>query len=97
MTVYAVGIVKIKDREEYDIYDAQFLDNIPRYDGKILAAEYNANSVIGEWGCDRIVIVEFPDKIAFAEWTKSDEYRSVVQHRDKGADVSVILAEGVKT
>ncbi|GJL95686.1 MAG: hypothetical protein DHS20C05_20910 [Hyphococcus sp.] len=95
MTVYAIATIKIKDRAEYDKYDAQFMGVFEKFKGKLLAADFSAKTVQGEWNGDRAVIMQFPDKRAFLEWAMSEEYQTIAKHRDAGADVTVVLANGL--
>ncbi len=94
MTVYAVGQIKIKDRDEYEIYSSQFMGVFEKFKGKILSADFSAKAVQGNWDGDRLVLLEFPDKRAFLEWAMSEEYQAIAKHRDAGAEVTLILANG---
>jgi uncharacterized protein (DUF1330 family) len=42
-----------------------------------------------------VVLIEFPDKAAAKAWYDSPAYQDAKQHRMKGADYRVILAEGL--
>ena len=42
-----------------------------------------------------VVLIEFPDKAAARSWYDSPAYQEAKQHRLKGADYRVILAEGL--
>ena len=96
MTIYAVGHIKIKDREEYDKYASQFMGVFEKFKGKVLSADFSAKAVMGEWDGDRLLIMEFPDKRAFLEWATSEEYQAIAKHRDAGADVTVVLANAIE-
>ncbi len=96
MSVYAVGHIKIKDRTEYDKYASQFMSVFEKFKGEILCADFDARAVMGEWDGDRLLITKFPDKRAFLEWATSDEYQAIAKHRDAGADVTVVLANGIE-
>ena len=96
MTVYAVGHIKIKNRDEYDKYASQFMGVFEKFKGKMLAADFDAKAVMGEWTADRLVLMEFPDKRAFLEWVTSEEYQAIAKHRDAGADVMTVLANGIE-
>ncbi len=96
MTVYAVGQIKIKNAEEYDLYASKFLDVLNKFKGKLLAADFKAKAFEGEWHGDRFVIVEFPDKRAFLEWSTSDAYQAIAKHRIAGADATIILVNGIE-
>ncbi|MEM8771688.1 MAG: DUF1330 domain-containing protein [Pseudomonadota bacterium] len=97
MTVYAVGNIKIKDRDEYQKYSDQFMDVFAKFKGKLLATDFNAKAVMGEWDADRLVLMSFPDKAAFVEWATSPEYLAIAKHRDAGAEVTTVLAEGIES
>ncbi len=97
MTVYAVGHIKIKNREEYEKYSDRFMDVFSKFKGKLLAADFNAKAVMGEWDGDRLVIVEFPNAADFKEWATSPEYLEIAKHRIAGAEVTTILANGIET
>ena len=96
MTIYAVGNIKIKDRDEYEKYASQFMGVFEKFKGKVLAGDYNAKAAMGEWDADRLVILEFPDKGAFIEWATSEEYQAIAKHRDAGADVTMVLANALE-
>ncbi|MBT8471071.1 MAG: DUF1330 domain-containing protein [Marinicaulis sp.] len=96
MTVYAVGNIKIKNREEYNKYSDQFMGVFEKFKGKLLSADFDARAVQGEWDGDRLVLMEFPDKRAFLEWATSEDYQAIAKHRDAGADVTVVLANALE-
>lgn len=95
MTVYAVATIKIKHRAEYDKYSDRFMDVFSKFKGKLLAADFGAKAVMGEWNGDRLVIVEFPNASDFKDWATSPEYLEIAKHRIAGADVSTVLAEAL--
>ncbi len=96
MSVYFVGHVKIKDRAAYDRYAEGFPRVFSKFKGTLLAADFEAEVMSGEWDADRLVIMSFPDKPSLMEWLTSDEYREIGVHRDEGADVTAILAKGLE-
>ena len=96
MTIYAIGNIKIKNRDEYEKYSSQFMGVFEKFKGKLLAADFDAKAVQGNWDGNRLVIMEFPDKRAFLEWATSDEYKAIAKHRDAGADVTVVLVNGIE-
>lgn len=95
MTVYAVVNIHIKNRDEYDKYSARFMDVFSKFKGKLLAADFNAKAVLGEWNGDRLVIAEFPNAAEFKAWATSPEYLEIAKHRIAGADVTTVLAEAI--
>ena len=96
MTIYAVVQVKINNREAYDRYSDGFMDVFEKFEGTILAADFEPKVVEGEWDKDRIVLMSFPSEKAFMAWVSSDEYREIVKHRIEGADITALLAKGIE-
>ena len=96
MTIYAVIQVKIKDREAYDRYSAGFMDVFEKFEGTLLAADFDPKVIEGDWDKDRIVLMSFPNRKSFMAWVLSDEYREIVKHRIEGADITALLAKGIE-
>ena len=96
MTVYFVAQVKIKNREAYDRYSDAFMGVFQKFKGTILAADFNAKAIGGEWDKDRLVVMSFPDEASLMEWLTSPEYQEIAVHRDEGADVLGVMAQGIE-
>ena len=96
MTVYFVGHIKIKNREAYDRYSAAFPAIFAKFKGKVLAADFDAMPLVGDWDADRMVILSFPSKPDLMAWLTSPEYQEIGADRDEGADVTAILANGLE-
>ncbi len=97
MTVYFVGQVKIKNREAYDRYANAFMGVFEKFKGTMLAADFDAKMLGGEWDKDRLVIMSFPTKADLMEWITSPEYQKIGIDRDEGADVIGVLAQGIES
>ena len=83
--------------ESIDDVPPEILADFEKFKGKVLAGDYNAKAVMGEWDADRLVILDFPDKGAFIEWATSEEYQAIAKHRDAGADITMVLANGFES
>lgn len=66
MSVYIIAQLKFTRRELYDRYQSRFMDVFRKSRGKLLVAD--AHPVEGEWPRDKVVIMEFPDAAAAAEF-----------------------------
>ena len=95
MTVYAVALLNIHDRERYGAYEAGFMEVFTKYQGTMLAVDEAPVTIEGEWPHTRTVIVEFPDKSAFDAWYKSDAYQALLQHRLAASVGSLALVAGL--
>lgn len=91
MSVYAVALLNIDDREVYARYEAGFMDIFDRYGGRLLAVEEAPDVKEGEWPYTRTVLIEFPDAAAFDAWYDSEEYQSLAEHRFASSRGSVAV------
>ncbi|MHA7653385.1 DUF1330 domain-containing protein [Mycobacterium sp. ML4] len=96
MTVYAIAQLKFTDRAAYDRYQARFMDVFRRYAGTVLAADESPEVVEGEWDREKVVLMSFPDVIAFRNWAQSPEYQEISKDRRAGADSVVLLVTGLQ-
>ena len=95
MTVYVIVQLKMIDRAAYDRYQARFFDVFKKFNGRLLSADENPAVVEGEWACDKVVLMSFPDQAAFSAWANSPEYLEISRDRKAGATAVVLLAKGL--
>ncbi len=95
MSVYLTVQVTIKDRAAYDRYAEAFGPIFAKFDGKILAADFEPKVLSGDWNKDRLVILSFPDEPSLMAWLTSNEYKAISADRDAGADTIALLAKGM--
>ncbi|MFF4406145.1 DUF1330 domain-containing protein [Streptomyces sp. NPDC001262] len=94
MTVYAIAQISIHDRPRYERYVSRFMPVLAQYGGRLLAADERVEVVEGEWNRDKVIVVAFPDRDAFARWADSPEYREIAEDRHAGTDGVVLLVNG---
>jgi uncharacterized protein (DUF1330 family) len=97
VTVYLVGQLKIKDRAAYDRYAAAFAGVFAKFNGRLLAADFGAKALEGEWDKDRAVLISFPDEASLMAWINSPDYREIAKDRIAGADALVLLVRGLES
>ncbi|MEU6584019.1 DUF1330 domain-containing protein [Nocardia sp. NPDC046763] len=95
MAVYTLAQFTITDRESYGRYQARFMDVLRRFEGRLLAADEHPHVEEGEWGYDKVVLLEFPDAAAFRLWADSRDYRDIAVDRKAGSYGPVLLVRGV--
>src|SRR5689334_22394333 len=95
MTVFVVAQLSIHDRGAYERYAAHFMPVLDRYGGRLLAAQDGPEVLEGEWGYDRVVLLEFPDKATFERWWQSPEYQEIAKVRIAGAAGAILLVKGL--
>ncbi|MFG1794782.1 DUF1330 domain-containing protein [Nocardia sp. NPDC049149] len=95
MTVYVIAQLKFTDRAAYDRYQAAFIDVFARYSGTLLAADESPQVYEGATDREKVVLMSFPDEIAFRAWAESPEYLEISKDRHAGADTVTLLVKGL--
>ncbi len=96
MTVYIIAQLKFTRRELYDRYQSRFADVFRKFKGKVLVADEHPVVTEGNWGRDKVVILEFPDDAAAQEFQTSPEYQEIAVDRKAGADAIVLTVRGLR-
>lgn len=95
MTVYAIVLVNITDREGFERYGQGYMDVWSKYDGQILAADENPTVIEGDWPYSRTVLLSFPSADALNLWYRSPEYQVLVQHRFQSSTSRLAVLRGL--
>ena len=95
MSVYAVALIHIHDRDGYRNYEQGFMDIFSRYQGKLLAVDESPTVMEGEWPWTRTVLLEFPDQAKLRAWYESDEYQALARHRFGASEACVAVIVGI--
>ena len=95
MTVYAIALLSIQDREEYARYEAGFMDIFARHEGRLLSVDEAPAVLEGEWPHTRTVLLEFPSAEALDAWYRSDDYQTLAQHRFIASTGSIVRIQGL--
>ena len=94
MNVYVIAQISITDREAYNRYQSRFLDVFRQFKGRLLAADENAEVFEGKWTRDKVILMSFPDKESFEEWTFSPAYQEIAKDKKMGSEGVVLLVKG---
>ena len=94
MTVYTIAQLKFTDIAAYRRYQKAFPAVFAKFDAKVLAADEAPRVLEGEWPCDKVVILAFPDEAEAQRFGQSPEYREIARDRIAGADAVVLLVKG---
>ncbi len=95
MTVFAIAQLTIHDRTAYDRYQARFMEVFRNHRGRLLAADEQPRTIEGTWPYQKLVLMSFPDEVAFHDWAESAEYQRIAQDRMAGAQAVVLLVQGL--
>jgi len=96
MSVYVIAQLKFTRRELYDRYQSRFADAFRKFKGRVLVADEHPVVQEGDWGRDKVVILEFPDDAAAQEFQTSPEYQEIAIDRKAGADAIVLTVRGLR-
>ena len=95
MSVYLVAQLTFTDRATYARYQSRFMAVLGQFRGTLLAADEHPEVLEGSWPLDKIVLLTFPDREAFQEWSGSPAYQEILKDRKAGAHATVLLVRGV--
>lgn len=96
MTVYAIAQLTFTNRAAYDRYQARFMEVFAGFEGTLLAADESPLLIEGTGGCDKVVLMSFPDEAEFRRWSESEEYQRISVDRRAGANCVVTLVHGLR-
>jgi uncharacterized protein (DUF1330 family) len=91
MTVYAIALLNIVDRERYSAYVCGFMEIFSRHSGKLLAVDEEPTVKEGDWPYTRTVLIEFPTAEAFDAWFNSPDYQALAKHRHAASTGSIVV------
>ena len=91
MTVYAIALLNIADRDRYGAYQSGFMEVFSRFSGKLLAVDEAPTVKEGDWPHTRTVLIEFPDAEAFDAWFSSPECQALARHRHAASTGSIAV------
>jgi uncharacterized protein (DUF1330 family) len=95
MSVYLVAQLTFSDRSAYARYQQRFMGVMQQFRGKLLAADEHPDVLEGSWLRDKFVLLTFPDREAFLEWSESPQYQEILKDRKAGAHATVLLVRGL--
>ncbi|MGC6174577.1 DUF1330 domain-containing protein [Lacrimispora sp. 38-1] len=95
MMYYFVAQILINDEEEYEKYLKDTDEVFSKFEGKYLAVDTDPTVLEGTWNHERIVIIQFPDKMKFEQWYESPEYKAILKYRLKAAKCDTLLVKGL--
>ena len=90
---YWIVRVNVRELERYKKYTEVNVVAIGKYGGRFLVRGGKAEAVMGE-GCERSVVIEFPDYETARACFDSPEYQHALEVRGDAAEANIIIVEG---
>ncbi len=95
MSVLAIAQGRVNDRALMDEYVALAIPTVEAHDGKVLAFDEAPTLIEGTTDYPRTVVLEFESEQAFYRWYDSPEYRAARPLREKAAEGTFTLVQGL--
>jgi uncharacterized protein (DUF1330 family) len=94
MPTYLIVNATITDQELLDAYRAALGPTLAGHDVVVRVSTDTAQTIEGEPAGPRVVVMEFPDEVAFRAWYDSPAYREIIGLRLKATNGFAVLAQG---
>lgn len=96
MSVYAIALINIQDRDTYREYESGFMEIFSRYGGRLLAVDESPEVKEGSWRYTRTVLLEFDSNEALDAWYHSEEYQQLARHRFRASTASLAVIRSLE-
>ncbi|MXW52793.1 MAG: DUF1330 domain-containing protein [Gammaproteobacteria bacterium] len=95
MAAYVIVNDDITDEGTFSEFRERVGATVEANGGRYLVRSGNAELIEGNWSPGRMVVIEFDDASAARGWLNSPEYTELKRIRQRSANASLILVEGV--
>jgi uncharacterized protein (DUF1330 family) len=95
MAAYLVAQLKVHDPAMFQRYREAVTPLIDRFGGRYRVRGGDLDVLEGDWPLPRLVIIEFQSRDAARLFYDSPEYQKILPLRQKSADGTVVIVEGV--
>lgn len=94
MAAYMICTMSIHDAETYRKYTALTPATVARHGGKFLTRGEPVTTPEGQAFTERMVILEFPNRVAAEAWYNDPDYQEASKFRRDSSKGRMILQEG---
>jgi uncharacterized protein (DUF1330 family) len=94
MAAYLIADIEVTNPVGYDEYRRQVPATVEKYGGRFVVRGGASETLEGDWGPKRVVVLEFPTMDALKRWYNSAEYKPLIALRQKNASGNVIAVQG---
>lgn len=95
MAAYLIARVSVRDPVAYSQYSVRTPAIIAQYGGRLVVRGGQMETLEGEEGGERVVVVEFPSMEAARAFYHSAEYQEAKALRTPVSDANFIIVQGV--
>ncbi len=94
MAAYLVGHITVKDEALWHEYVSGVQESLVPFAAKVVFRGKLASVLAGEYGHERVVVIEFADLVTLDGWFTSEKYQALIPLRERAADVVITSYEG---
>jgi uncharacterized protein (DUF1330 family) len=94
MAAYLIADIEVTNPAGYDEYRRHVVATVEKYGGRFVVRGGASETLEGDWGPKRVVVLEFPTMDALKRWYNSPEYKPLIALRQKNASGNVIAVQG---
>jgi uncharacterized protein (DUF1330 family) len=91
---YVLANIEVHDPETNARYRERARPIVEQYGGRYIIRGPKVEALEGDFGLDRLVVLEFPSAQAARTWYHSPEYQEVMKLRLASATSDLVLIEG---
>jgi uncharacterized protein (DUF1330 family) len=91
---YLIASISITDPERYERYKSKAPGVIGKYGGQYLVRGGTVDTVEGDLGLDRVVVLEFESLEQARRFYHSPEYQEIAQDRIAASKSNIVILEG---
>ena len=95
MPAYIIAHLKITNPQEFEAYREAVPAVVAAHGGRYLVRGGGVETLEGDWTVPRLIILEFPNKVAAQGFYHSADYQKILPLRLDNAEGAVVIVEGV--
>jgi uncharacterized protein (DUF1330 family) len=95
MAAYLIVDVNVSDRIKFKQYAYAVQSTVKNFGGRYLCKWGAPETLEGDWGASRIVLVEFKTAERAKAWYASEEYRPLKALRREASETRVLLVDDI--
>jgi len=84
----------VTDAETMKVYAAGVGATLEQFGGKFVVRGGDPECIEGDWPARRIIMLEFPDRVALKAWYDSSDYADLKAMRLASSSANVIAVDG---
>jgi uncharacterized protein (DUF1330 family) len=94
MKAYVIATETVNDEATFEKYRVEVPRTVEAFGGRFVVRGGDISVLEGEWKHPRLVVIEFPSRVAAQEWYNSPGYQKVIGLRLKSTTGNLVIVDG---